>query len=187
MFQKTIGHFCLLLSLLFFVGCSDATPHVSALRALDQFEFKTTNVVSADLSVVPLQATCSKFISSVDVSFDGGTTWQASTSYDSASQPCSTAGNYTLTLSNSKSPWSSETFTNGQNISVKFRAFSRAGYYVYREVIVKYTPSATIRQEVLAGMGSSSNGSVKLKGRLRAQRQVSSSGSGYILKGRIAE
>lgn len=187
MFQKTIGHFCLLLSLLIFVGCTNATPHVAALRALDQFEFKTSNVVSADLSSVPLQAICSKFISSVDVSFDGGTTWQASTAYDATSTSCSASGTYSLTLSNSKSPWSSETFTNGQNISVKFRAFSRAGYYVYREVIVKYTPSATIRQEVLAGAGSASGGGMQIKARLRAQRQVSSSGSGYILKGRIAE
>lgn len=169
------------------MGCTDANPKVSALRALDQFDFKKNFVVTADLNSVPLQATCSRFIDHVDVSFDNGTTWTNTSSYDATSQFDCGNSNYAVTLSNSKSPWNGMSFSNGQVVNVKFRALSRAGFFVYRDISIKYTPSATIRQEVLVGAATSKAAGLVLKGRLRAQKQSIASGGSFIIRGRILE
>lgn len=180
-------YFCLFLSLLIYVGCSDANPKVSALRALDEFDFTRNFITAVDLSSIPLQAKCSPFIDHVDVSFDGGTTWTNTSSYDTSSQFDCANKNYAVTLSNSKSPWNSMTFTNGEVLDVKFRALSRAGFYVYRDISVKYSPSASIKQEVLVGAGTSSSAGMVLKGRLRAQNQSVATGGSFVVKGRILE
>ncbi len=187
MHSKYVRYLCLFLSLFIYVGCSDANPKVSTLRALDEFDFKKNFVVAADLSSVPLQAKCSRFIDHVDVSFDNGITWTNTSSYDTSSQFDCPNSNYAVTLSNSKSPWNSMSFTNGQVVNVKFRAMSRAGFYVYRDISVKYTPSATIRQEVLVGAGTSSATNIVLKGRVRAQKQTVATGGSFIVRGRILE
>ncbi|MDG0816204.1 hypothetical protein [Bdellovibrio svalbardensis] len=169
------------------MGCTDANPKVAALHALDEFEFKKNFVVTADLSSIPLQAKCSRFIDHVDVSFDSGATWTNTSTYDTSSQFDCANSNYTMTLSNSKAPWNSMSFTSGQVVNVKFRALSRVGNYVYRDISVKYTPSATIRQEVLVGAGTSTAANIVLKGRIRAQKQAVASGGSVVVKGRILE
>ncbi|QDK38228.1 hypothetical protein [Bdellovibrio sp. NC01] len=175
------------MSCLFVAACTDANPNVAALRALDDFDFRKNFIVASDLLSVPLQAKCSAYVDRVDVSFDGGVTWTNTATYDTSSLLKCGSADYSVTLSNSKAPWSSMTFTTGQTVVVQFRAHTRANSYIYRDISVKYTPSATIRQEVLAGSGSASGSGYKLTGRLRAQKQTVATGSGVILRGRILE
>lgn len=181
-----VRYFCLFLILLIFVGCTDANPKVSILRALDNFDFQRSFIITANMNSVPLQARCSKFIDQVDVSFDGGVTWVNTATYDPSVQSCST-GAYSVTMSSSKAPWNSITFTNGEVVNLKFRARSRAGMIVYRDVSVKFTPSATVHQEALVGTASAHSASMNLKSRLRGQQQRTAASTTYILRGRILE
>jgi hypothetical protein len=76
---------------------------------------------------------------------------------------------------------------SGDTFPVQFRAFSRAGYYVYRTVQIKYSPSTTIPQAILAGSANSTGTGLKLNGRALALKQTTSSGTGLILRGRITQ
>lgn len=177
---------CLLFSLIFFVGCTDANPQVSSLKLLDGFEFQKSTIVTASLQEVSIQANCSRFIDQIDLSFDNGSTWTSSKDYDSTAQNC-TNGLFSISLSSSKSPWNGASFTSGQNINVKFRARSRAGIMIYRDLSIQYTPSSTRRQEILVGASITSGGGLVLKGRARGQNQqvATAAGSNLILRGRI--
>ncbi|WP_374029178.1 hypothetical protein [Bdellovibrio bacteriovorus] len=177
-----------ILALLFMVaGCSDTNPTVSILRSIEGFDFNPTNVVTASMNNVPLQATCSSFVGAVEMSFDGGTTWVTPTSYDPAVASQCANGSFQISLSDSKAPWSSMTFTNGQMVTVKFRAQPRIGNWIYRNVTIKYSPSTTISQEILAGAKTQTGTNMVLKGRVRAQEQHVASGGGFVIKGRIAQ
>ncbi|MEK2646553.1 hypothetical protein [Bdellovibrio sp. BCCA] len=173
--------------LLFLVGCSDTTPSVSILRSIDGFDFVTTNVVTASMHSVPLQANCSAFVGQVEMSFDGGATWLQPTAYDPSAKSKCENGAFTVTLSNTKSPWSGMSFTNGQVVSVKFRALPRIGSWIYRTVNVKYSPSTPISQEVLAGSQTQTGTGLILHGRVRSQDQHIANGGGFTLKGRITQ
>ncbi|UYL07711.1 hypothetical protein B9G69_011705 [Bdellovibrio sp. SKB1291214] len=182
--QSVLTVFCLV----FVLGCSDAKPTVSFLRPMDNFEFKPSkDVVTSTLTTIPLHAECSRFITSVDLSFDGGTTWTSSDAYDPGYVICSKDGTYEITLSNSKAPLNSMTINNGDSFIVKFRAWSRAGIYVYREVTVRYVPPAQIKQGILAGAGVQTGTGLVLRGRILAHQQQTASGGGFKVSGRVAE
>lgn len=168
------------------VGCSDANPTVSYLKAFDKFDFSITNVTTADLKTIPLHASCTSFLERIDVSFDGST-WTPSQTYDTGSSNSCSGGQYNITLSNLISPLKEKTINSGDTFSVQFRGFSRAGYYVYRTVNIKYTPSATIPQAILAGATNSTGSGLKLKSRVLASEQNTATGSGLILRGRITQ
>ncbi|MFM6929489.1 MAG: hypothetical protein ACKOX6_13555, partial [Bdellovibrio sp.] len=174
----------MILGLFLIVGCSDASPTVSYLKSIDKFDFSPTNVTTADLSSVSLRATCTSFLDRIDISFDGNT-WIPSNTYDSHSKSSCTGGNYSISISNQTSPLNGMNIKSGETFPVQFRAFSRAGYYVYRTVQIKYSPSATIPQAVLAGAKTSQSSEFMLKGRALASQQTTASGSGLILRGRI--
>ncbi|MGE5085491.1 MAG: hypothetical protein ACM3MG_04270 [Bacillota bacterium] len=176
----------MIFGLFLIVGCSDASPTVSYLKAMDKFDFSATNVTTADLSSVPLKAECTSFLDRIELSFDGNT-WISSNTYDPNSKNSCSGGTYSINISNQISPLSGMNIKNGDTFPVQFRAFSRAGYYVYRTVQIKYTPSATIRQAILAGATTSSNSQNILKGRALASQQTTASGSGLILRGRITK
>lgn len=176
----------MILGLFWIVGCSDASPTVSYLKAIDKFDFLNTNVTTAELSSIPLQANCTSFLERIDVSFDG-TTWIASNTYDSKSKNSCTGGNYSISISNLTSPLNGMNIKSGDTFPVQFRAFSRAGYYVYRTVQIKYSPSTTIPQAILAGSANSTGTGLKLNGRALALKQTTSSGTGLILRGRITQ
>lgn|GEM_PF-1933456 len=173
--------------LLFLVGCSDTSPSVSILRAIDGFDFVPPQVVTASLNSVPLQANCSLFVGNVEMSFDGGTTWITPTSYDPTAKSACENGSFAITLSRHKSPWNSMTFSPGQTLSVKFRAQPRVGDWIYRNVAIKFAPSTPLSQETLAGGSVQSGGGYVLRGRARMQDQHVASGGGYSIRGRITQ
>jgi hypothetical protein len=182
--QSLMAVFCLV----FVLGCSDAKPTVSFLRPMDNFEFKPSkDVVTSTLTAIPLHAECSRFITSVDLSFDGGSSWIGSSAYDSDYVICTKDGTYEITLSNSKSPMNSMTINNGDSFTVKFRAWSRAGMYVYRDVTVRYVPPAQIKQGILAGAGTQTGTGLILRGRILSHQQQTASGGGFKISGRVAE
>ena len=187
--QKWITkHICLIiLGLSGIVGCSDANPTVSYLKAFDKFDFSITNVTTAELNSIPLHASCTSFLDRIDLSFDNGSTWTPSQTYDTGSNNSCSGGNYNITLSNSKAPLNAMTIKSGDTFIVQFRGFSRAGYYVYRTVNVKYSPAATIPQAILAGANHSTGSGLKLKSRALASKQTTATGSGLILRGRITQ
>ena len=160
---------------------------MSILHSLDDFNFQRNYISTSSLIKVPLQANCSKFIDVVDLSFDNGATWMSSTAYDASSQSCSSGNGFSLTLSNSKSPWSTHTFTIGDLITIKFRAITKMGETVYRDVTVRYTPTSTLHQETLVGAQISSGSGMILKSRLRAQQQHVATGGAFKIRGRILE
>lgn len=170
----------------FFLGCTDANPTVSFLKNTDTFQFQTSQVVTADLSAVPFQATCSSFITGVELSFDNGATWMDSASYDSAAT-CS-AGRFLITLSNKKAPWNATFFSGSTDIVVKFRAYSMISRdHIFRDISIRFTPSATIQQELLAGSQVQNAVGYQLKGRVRFQNQQTAAGSGVLIQGRISQ
>lgn len=130
----------ILLSITTQMGCTNVNPQVSVMKTVDSFNFIKNEVISADLISVPLQASCSRFIQSVEVSFDGGTTWMNDKSYNPTTTDCN-GGNYLITLSKNIVPWKNQVFFDGQVIPVKFRALSLMGFYIYRDINVKYSTS----------------------------------------------
>lgn len=179
--------YSLILGSLFLLGCSDTNPTVSLLRAIDGFEFSTPSVVTSSLSSVRLQATCSAFVSTVEMSFDDGSTWIAASAYDPAGDSGCEDGTFSVTLSNAKAPLSAMSFTSGQELVVKFRALPRVGEWIYRNVTVKYTPVSTIKQEMLAGSQVQTSGTVILKGRVRGMQQHTAQGGSFSLTGRVVQ
>ncbi len=186
--KNIVGYLFTLFSLFLLMGCSDADPKVSFLRPMDNFEFKPTNsVVTSTLTTISLKAECSRFITSVDLSFDGGTTWINSATYDSNYVICSKDGTYEITLSNSKSPMSSMTINNGDTFTVKFRAASRSGNQILRDVNIRYVPPAQIKQAILAGAATQTGTGMVLRGRILSHKQETASGGGYKIYGRVTE
>lgn len=168
-------------------GCSDASPLVGILRSLDSLEFSPSHVVTSSLASVPLQAKCSSLIGTVEMSLDGGTTWMAPNAYDSASSSTCTNGKFNIVLSNLKAPWSGMSITQGQTMTVKFRAQPRPDTFFYKDVTVLYSPATSRSQEVLVGSSEQSGGGMRMKSRLRAQSQHIATGGSYKIQGRIAE
>lgn len=170
------------------IGCTDVTPTVGMLKVIEGFDFKSSKLMTASLSHVSLQASCSSFIEAIELSFDG-TSWIQPTAYDPAAKSMCDNGSFAITLSNSQAPWNAMSFANGQLITVKFRARSRIGNWIYRTVEIKYAPSTTISQEVLAGSQVQSNlgAAIVLRGRLRAQTQTVATGGAYKIRGRILQ
>lgn len=169
------------------VGCKEANPTVSLLRSLEIFDFENSNIVTSSLDSVSLKASCSSFIESVELSFDGGTSWLQPSAYDPSAKSFCENGIFSISLSNSKSPWNAMSFTSGQVMTVQFRALSRRGDWLYRNVNIKFTPSSPLSQELLVGSKSQTGSGLILKGRLRAQDQNVASGGGFVIHGRIAQ
>jgi hypothetical protein len=172
--------------MVFLAGCSDADPQVSLLRTMSEFEFVTNSVVTASLNSVPLTAKCSSFINKVELTFDDGATWIPSSTYDASSTSCANS-KFDLTVTNNSAPLNGMTINSGDSITVKFRAYPRIGTPVTRTVTIKYTPSATIKQSVLAGTGEQSGTGYILKGHVQAHKQQVATGTNLILKGRILQ
>lgn len=187
--QKVFARSILTVFCLFSIlGCSDADPSVSFLRPMDNFEFKPSkDVVTSTLTTIPLKAECSRFITSVDLSFDGGTTWIPSGTYDNNYVICTKDGFYEITLSNSHAPLNSMTINNGDSFTVQFRAWSRAGMYINREVTVRYVPPAQIKQGILAGAGKQTGGGLVLRGRIVSHKQSTASNGTHVIYGRVVE
>ncbi|WP_413584534.1 hypothetical protein [Bdellovibrio sp. HCB274] len=176
------------ISVLFFMGCSDADPKVSFLRPIDNFEFKPSkDYVTSTLSTITLDAECSRFITSVELSFDGGSTWIPSTTYDSDTVMCSTDGKFQIDLSNTKAPMNTMTINNGDTFTVNFRAWSRAGMFVYRDATVRFVPPAQIKQQILAGAQTQTGTGMVLKGRVVSHQQSMASGGPFVVHGRLSE
>lgn len=172
---------------IFYIGCTDVNPTVTMLKSIDGFEFKSSQITTANLFSVPLQASCSSLIQSVELSFDGST-WIQPTAYDPSAPANCDSGTFSLTLTNTKTPWKSSVFSNGEEITVKFRALPRIGPYIYRDVVIKYIPSPPFSQEVLAGSQIQTGTGFKLVGKIRAlgQGDVQLGGS-YKIRGRITQ
>ncbi|QLY24119.1 hypothetical protein [Bdellovibrio sp. KM01] len=186
--KNIVGYLFTLFSLFLLMGCSDADPKVSFLRPMDTFEFKPTNsVVTSTLTTISLKAECSRFINNVDLSFDGGTTWFNSSTYDASYVICSTDGEYKITLSNSKPPMSTMTINNGDSFTVKFRATSRSGNQIVKDVNIRFVPPAQIKQAILAGASVQTATGLVLRGRILSHKQDTASGGGYKIWGRVAE
>jgi hypothetical protein len=78
--------------------------------------------------------------------------------------------------------------TSGTNLPVQFRAHSRVGTQLTRNLSVLFTAGATSSQEVLIGSQRVQTGTgLQLRSRLRFQKQDVATGGGYILRGRIAQ
>lgn len=179
----------ILIALFLSVGCTDVNPTVTMLKSIDDgFAFNASQITTASLFSVPLQASCSSLIQTVEMSFDGST-WMPLSTYDAVAKSTCENGAVSITLSNTKTPWKNMTFVNGQIITVKFRALPRIGPYIYRDVEIKYVPSSPVSQEILAGAQIQTGNGLKLRGKVRAQNQhVASGGSGAVyIRGRIIQ
>ncbi|MBO9667376.1 MAG: hypothetical protein J7501_11255 [Bdellovibrio sp.] len=181
-----VRHLCACIGLVFLAGCSDADPKVTLLRPMNQFDFVTSNITTSSLTAVPLTAKCSSFIGTVEMTFDKGATWIDATSYDTHNSVC-TSGKFNITLSNTSSPLNGMAINNGDTVTVRFRAHPRIGPVVERTVLVKYAPSATIQQGILAGAGTQSGAGYVLRGRVQSHKQEIATGTNLILRGRILE
>lgn len=184
-----VRYFICTFAALTIAGCTDANPTVSALKTIENFELKSPQIVTSSLNSISVQATCSVFITDVDVSFDNGSTWMTALTYDSATNfSCSTNKSFQMTLSNSKAPWSGMTVTAGQTLNVKYRARTRTNTYVTKDLQVLYNPGLSISQETLVGGRISQTGTgLQLRSRVRFQEQEIATGSGMILRGRILQ
>jgi hypothetical protein len=168
-------------------GCTNATPDVSFLNPNLKFQFLPSALTTSSMHSVTLFAECSSFIDNIQMSFDNGATWISPTSYDVAAKSKCENGKFAITLTDTKAPWNSVGFTNGQVVAVKFRATARIGNPVIRSVNILFSPSATISQEILVGASAQTGTGLRMKSRLRALQQTISSGGGYVMQGRITQ
>lgn len=170
---------------LFLASCTNTTPSVSFLKTDAAFDFTTSNIVTTNLNSVPIKAFCSPLITSVELSFDGGTTWILSTDYQ-LSAKCE-AGYFNMILSNTLAPLNTMSFSRGDTLNVQFRALSKLGSYINRHVNVTLTPPVTTSQQLLAGSQKQSGPGILLHGRIRAKHQQVATGGSFRIVGRIAE
>lgn len=175
----------LLVLFLFLISCTDTTPSVGFLKTDATFDFATSNIVTTNLSSVPVKAFCSPLITSIELSFDDGATWILSSDYQ-ASAKCD-AGHFNMTLSNSLAPLNSMNVGKGDTLTVQFRALSKMGAFVYRSVNVTLTPPVTNSQQLLAGGQHQTGSGILLRGRIRAKQQQVATGGTFRITGRIAE
>lgn len=174
-----------LVAIAFSVGCTDVNPTVSMLKSLENgFEFQSSQITTTSLFSVPLQATCSSYIQKVEMSFDGSN-WISPSDYDANTKSVCENGAFVITLSDTKTPWKTTTFTQGEIIAVKFRAVLSAGASLSREVKITYKPSSSLSQEILAGAGTQTGTGFILRGKVRAQYQEIASGGNFKIRGRI--
>lgn len=179
-----------LLALAFVLNaCTDAVPKVSQLKNLENFDLTSPQISTADLTTVSVVAKCSAYITGVELSFDAGVTWSNATAYDAASTlDCNNSKEFKITLSQTKAPWASMSIPGGTTLPVKFRATSRMGTQITRDLQVLFTPGSTKSQEILVGSQLEQTGAgLKLKSRLRFQKQEVATGGGYVLHGRISQ
>lgn len=179
---------------LIFCGCTDANPQLSALKSMETFELKSPQIVTSDLSSISVNATCSTFITDIELSFDDGTTWMQSLAYDSgANFACQTNKEFGMTLSNNKAPWNGMTISVGQTLNVKYRARARTGTYITKDLQVLFSPGLRLSQEALVGSrlaqsGTNGGTTLHLRSRVRFQDQNVATGSnGLTLRGRILQ
>ena len=187
---RTARHFFSLLLLAFFLNaCTDANPQVSQLKNLENFDLMSPQIATSDLTAISVVAKCSAFITGVEVSFDSGATWINSNAYDPAStMNCGTTKEFKITLSQTKAPWSTMGIAAGTNLPVQFRAHSRMGTEVLRNLQVLFTRGVSSSQETLIGGQLVQTGTgIRLRSRLRFQKQDVATGGGFILRGRIAQ
>lgn len=169
-------------------GCSDSTPEVQVLRALDDLTFNPQSIVTSSLNSVPLQARCAHYVNSIEMSLDGGATWLSPSAYDNTASTSCKDGKFQVQISNLKAPWNGMNITAGQTLKVKFRAQPRPGHYFYKEVSILYTPSTSRSQDILVGTASEQTGSgLRLKSRLRTSSQHVATGGNFRIHGRITE
>lgn len=169
-------------------GCSDSTPEVQVLRALDDLTFTPQSIITSSLASVPVQARCAQYVNSIEMSLDGGATWLSPAAYDGTAGTSCKNGKFQVQLSNLKAPWSAMNITAGQTLTVKFRAQPRPGHYFYKEVSIQYTPSTSRSQDMLVGTGLEQTGSgLRLKSRLRTSSQHVATGGNFRIQGRITE
>jgi hypothetical protein len=174
----------------FLSACTDAKPEVSFLAFPQTFELLSSQIATASLTSITVKGSCSSFITGIDLSFDAGTTWTTLADYDASSLiECATTKTFSVTLSNSKSPWNGMTISAGQALAVKFRAHSSAtAAELIASLTINYNPAVSISQETLVGSSlAQSGGSFNLHSRVRYQQQEIATGGAYILKGRIAQ
>lgn len=175
---------------LIIAGCTDANPKVTALKTIENFELKSPQIVTSDLTTISVAATCSPFVTGVELSFDDGATWMEPTTYDGATAfACPTLRSFQMTLSNSKAPWNGMTITAGQTLTVKYRARTRTNTYVTKDLKVLFNPGLSISQETLVGSRLTQTGTdLQLRSRARFQAQAVSTGSnGVTIRGRILQ
>jgi hypothetical protein len=170
-------------------ACTDADPKVSQLKNLENFDLTTPQIATSDLTAVSVVAKCSAFITSVDVSLDGGASWTDALAYDPTSTVnCTTTKEFKMTLSQTRAPWSAMAITAGTTLPVQFRAHSRMGTQILRNLNVLFTPGVTTSQEVLIGGKLVQTGTgLQMRSRARFQQQSVATGGGLILKGRISQ
>jgi hypothetical protein len=170
-------------------ACTDADPKVSQLKNLENFDLTTPQIATSDLTAVAVVAKCSAFITSVDVSLDGGASWTDALTYDPTSTVnCTTTKEFKITLSQTRAPWSAMAITAGTTLPVQFRAHSRMGTQILRNLNVLFTPGVTTSQEVLIGGKLLQTGTgLQMRSRARFQQQSVATGGGLILKGRISQ
>lgn len=188
--DHSVRHTLSILLLAFILSaCTDANPKVSQLKNLESFDLTAPQIATADLTAVSVVAKCTSFITSVDVSFDAGATWMNATAYDATSAVnCGTSKEFSITLSQSKAPWSSMGITAGTILPVQFRANSRMGTQILRDLNVLFTPAATTSQEVLVGGQLVQTGTgLQMRSRARFQQQSVATGGGFVLRGRISQ
>lgn len=168
-------------------GCTNTTPTVSLLKGLNGLEFVSTEVVAASLSSVSLQAQCSSFVESIEVSFDSGSTWMSPTAHDpSASSACEN-GIFKMKILNTNAPLNAMSIPSGSVLQLQFRAKMRVSGWSQVTVGIKYSPSGSTSQEILAGGSEQTGAGMVLKGRIRAQSQKVSSGGDFVVRGRITQ
>lgn len=179
-----------LVSLLSLVSaCSDTNPSVGVLKSIQGLQFDNTRIVTSSLGAVPLQASCSPFAGNVEMSFDSGSSWISPQSHDSTSTGACQDGIFKMKLRGSADPLAQAKITSGQVIKLKFRVALGAAGWVYQDVEIKYQPSTTMSQEILAGASVSKNegAGIVLRGRIRSQNQEISRGGDLVIRGRIVQ
>ena len=169
------------------MACTDGVPISSRLRNLQDLDFEKSEFIAASLDSMKLKASCSSFVSSVEISFDSGKTWISPADHDPSAKNICENGSFIFNIIRTNAPLKDISIPRRSSLHLQFRIKMVNGDYQYKNLSVKYLPPETISREIFAGAQTQIGIGIQARGRMRATKQSRSSGGNFVLRGRIVQ
>jgi hypothetical protein len=143
------GFVFILLSFIFLAGCQKASVDLKAMSSVSGFSLDQSSVVAKQVSNpnFSVSGRCNKNLPTVQVSFDGGTTWLDLATVSTASLQCSSTGSFSAAFNRDLTSFVTLSVISKVG-GVYFRGNGSLG--VSNQVLLPFRMSGGLKTEVVA-------------------------------------